>query len=126
MGSFEDKARAKVRALIDFISEGDFDSISSVTEIEESWCSEGQTQEEGIADFGRWLTMQLEGWSEDYGTEFVVDPFNEECLTIDPSEGETFFGEYSPTSHGEPLDFWFELEFEEKDGEPVLRFNVNV
>ncbi|MBO4876624.1 MAG: hypothetical protein J5501_01305 [Ruminococcus sp.] len=123
---FEEKARAKVCSLISCISGGDFESISSVAQIDPSWCSEGQTQEEGIQDFGEWLTKQLELWSEDYGTEFVVDPFDEEHLSLDPLSDGRSLSEYTPTSNGEPLDFWFELELTEEGDDLLLCFNVNI
>jgi hypothetical protein len=33
---------------------------------------------------------------------------------------------YNPTSFGEPLDFWFEIEFFIEDGRLKAEFDVNI
>lgn len=66
-------------------------------------------------------------WSEDYGKDFVIDPFDKKNLNLDDLEDNRSFSEYSPTSHGEELDFWFEIKFTVDDnGKVTSEFNVNV
>ena len=65
-------------------------------------------------------------WSEDYEKEFVVDAFDESKLTLDDLENGHSISEYSPTSHGEELDFWFELNMCTDDADDlILTFNIN-
>ncbi len=123
---FEIIAEENVQKIINYISQEDYDKLSLVTSIDSSWCNNGETQAEGIKTFGKWLKEQLQMWSEDYGKEFVVDPFDKKNLNLDDLEDNRSFSEYLPTSHGEKLDFWFEIKFTADDSEKLLsEFNVN-
>ena len=124
---FRSAATKKTEKLINYVSQGQFDQISSVAMIEDSWCGENKDQEEGICEFKEWLKELLALWSEDYDKEFVVDAFDENNLKLRKLENGRSFAEYSPTSHGEELDFWFELNMHIDDaGNLILKFNVNV
>jgi len=124
---FEIIAAENVQKIINYISQEDYDKLSLVTSIDSSWCNNGETQTEGIKKFGEWLKGQLQMWSEDYGKDFVIDPFDKKNLNLDDLEDNRSFSEYSPTSHGEELDFWFEIKFTVDDnGKVTSEFNVNV
>ena len=121
------KAKERVKAIIDLISQGEFDKLSSVTLIASSWCNDSGTQEGGMQEFAEWLREQFELWKEDFDKEFVVDPFDEKCLDLGDFVNERYFAVYNPTSHGEEIDFWFEIKIwlNEKD-ELISEFNVNI
>lgn len=123
----EAKAKERVKSIIDYISQGEFDKLSSVTLIENSWCGDGGTQEEGIASFEEWLGEQFELWKEDFDKEFVVDLFDEKCLDLGDFVNGRYFATYNPTSCGEGIDFWFEIKMwlNEKD-ELISEFNINI
>lgn len=124
---YEVKAKGIVKSVVDCISQGAFDKLSSVTLIDSSWCGDDGTQEDGIKTFAEWLKEQLECWSEDYGREFVVDPFDEECLDLDKLENGRAVPTYYPTSHGGQLDFWFEIYMRVDDNDDLIsEFNINI
>lgn len=124
---FKATAKKKIEKLINFISQGKYDKISSVAQIDDSWCTENKNQEEGIYAFKEWLIEQLALWSEDYEKEFVVDAFDESKLKLDDLKNGHSISEYSPTSHGEELDFWFELNMHTDDADDlILTFNINI
>ena len=124
---FKATAKKKIEKLINFISQEKYDNISSVARIDDSWCDKNKNQEEGIYAFKEWLKEQLALWSEDYEKEFVVDVFDESNLRLEDIENGRSISEYSPTSHGEELDFWFELNMHiDAADNLILKFNVNV
>ena len=127
MEQLEVRAAERVKAIIDLISQGEFDKLSSVTLIASSWCSDSGTQEGGIKEFAEWLREQFELWKEDFDKDFIVDPFDEACLDLGDFVNERYFAVYNPTSHGEGIDFWFEIKLwlNEKD-ELISEFNINV
>ena len=122
----ETAAKERIKAIIDYISRGEFDKLSSVTLIEDSWCDDG-TQEDGINAFKEWLKEQFALWEEDFDKKFVVDPFDEACLDLGDFVNERYFAVYNPTSHGKEIDFWFEIKLYLNDNnELVSKFNINV
>lgn len=123
---FDILATEKVKALINFIASKNYNKLSSVMLIDNSWCGEEKTQEKGIAVFVKWMTEQLALWAEDYGKEFVVDPFDEKKLRIGKLDNGHSFTTYFPTSFGEELDFWFEFDFHINDDELISKFNINI
>lgn len=127
MEPLEVKAKERVKAIINLISQGEFDKLSSVTLIESSWCNDSGTQEGGIKEFAEWLDEQFKLWEEDYGKKYVVDPFDEACLDLGDFVNDRFFAVYNPTSNGEEIDFWFEIKMwlNEKE-ELISEFNVNI
>ena len=117
----------KVKAIINLLAAKDYKGLAKVTNISSSWIDEGKTSEDGCIEFGEWLDEQLNLWAEDEGKEFVIDTFEEACIEdLDEFEvdedGEAFVT-YNPTSHGEELDFWFEIEIDVKKEEST--FDVN-
>ena len=76
------------------------------------------------------MVEQLAVWEEDEGKKFVVDHFekfcmeniHEERLKIDKRD----MVSYNPTSFGEQLDFWFEIEFFIENGQIKAVFDVNI
>ena len=121
------KAKNRVKAIVNYIAQGKFDELASITLIESSWCGDDGTQEQGIKDFGTWLTEQLALWAEDEGKEFVVDEFDKKSLDNLDIEDGLIWADYSPTSHGEPLDFWFEIQMHiDEKGKLISEFNVNI
>ena len=126
----EAAAKERVKAIIDYISRGEFDKLTSVTLIASSWCNDGDkvgTQEDGIKEFAEWLKEQFELWKEEYDKDFVVDPLDEACLDLGDFVNDRYFAVYNPTSSGEGIDFWFEIKLwlNEKD-ELISEFNINV
>ncbi len=125
--SLKIKATNRVKDIINCISQAKFDELASVTLIESSWCGDDGTQEQGIKEFGEWLTELLAMWAEDEDKEFVVDEFNKKSLDNLDIEDGLIWAEYSPTSHGEPLDFWFEIQMHiNEEGKLISEFNVNI
>lgn len=117
------KVKETVKQLIDCICAGDYGNIPDNVDIHESWYSGGMSREEAFAEFKDWFDGQLELWSEEYGTEFVLDPFSEDSLDCDDLD----LIEYNPTSKGERLDLWFEIDVRNREeDEPLIVFNVNV
>ncbi len=125
--NFEVLAVEKVKAIVDCISAKKYDELSAITLIEDSWCGDGGQQEDAVKNFAEWLEGQLDLWAEDEGKEFVVDPFKRENLELDDlNEGFSFLT-YSPTSFGEQLDFWLEIEFHLDDDDNLTSMlNVNI
>lgn len=76
------------------------------------------------------MVEQLAMWEEDEGKKFVVDHFEKSCmeniheerLEIDKRD----MVSYNPTSFGEQLDFWFEIEFFIENGQIKAVFDVNI
>ena len=117
------KVTEAVKQLMDSISAGEFDKIPSNVDIDESWYSGGMTREDALAEFKDWLDGQLDLWREEYGTDFVIDAFREESLAAEDLD----LVEYNPTSNGERLDFWFEIDVRNREDEtPLIVFNVNI
>ncbi len=124
---FETKAKSLVRTLINYISCNEFSEIAKVAKIDSSWCSDGKTQEEGIKSFEEWIKGQLQLWAEDYGKDYVIDSYNENKFNLGILKNNRSFSEYTPTSYGEDLDFWFELDIKvNEDNNLSLCFNVNI
>lgn len=124
----EAKAKDKIRNLINYISQNKYSEISSIAMIDPSWCSENETQEDGIRAFEEWIKGQLQLWADDNGREFVIDPYVEKQLNLRNVEDEVnrLVGEYTPNSHGEELEFWFELDvYIDENDNFTLCFNVN-
>lgn len=123
---FRTEATENVKQVINYISAHEYDKLLSVTTLHSSWC-DGESQEEGLAAFVEWLEGQLEMWAEDYEKEFVIDAFEEEQLDIMHFEGNRGFANYEPQSFGEPLDFWFEIEFAIDEQDKITsEINVNI
>lgn len=124
---FREKAINNVKQLIDCIAAHEYEKLHTIATISSSWCSKDKTQEDGIAEFTEWLDEQLKLWAEYEGKEFVVDPFEEQHFEILHFEEHCVSAAYNPQSHGEPLDFWFELDFGiEDDGSISLEFEINI
>lgn len=123
---FKAAAKERIKAIVNYISQNEFDKLSSITLIERSWCGDSGTQTEGIETFAKWLKEQLELWEEDFGHEFVVDPYDEKGLSIGILENGRSFATYNPTSHGEEIDFWFEIKLYLKENDKLIsKFNIN-
>ena len=124
---FKIKATENVKQIINYIANEEYSKLHTITNINSSWCEDGETQTEGIERFGTWLKEQLEMWSEDEEKEFVIDSFKEEYLEIDDFEGNRVFATFRPRSKDEELDLWFEIEFTiDKNGNLISVFNVNI
>ena len=120
---FKEKVVSTIKQLINCISSGEYEKIPANVDIHKSWYSGDMTRAEALNQFKEWLDAQLKLLSEDYGKDFVIDAFSEECLDCDDLD----LVEYSPRSNGERLDFWFEIfVYTGDDGEPLIKFNVNV
>ena len=124
---FEIKAIENVKQIINYIVNEEYSKLHIITNINNSWCKDGETQIQGMERFGEWLKGQLEIWSEEEEKEFVIDTFNEKYLEIDEFEGDHAFVTFNPTSNGEVLDFWFEIKFTiDETDELTSEFNINI
>lgn len=119
-----------IQQMVNTISNKEYTALAAAIAPKLSWADfidAEPTLENACLGFGQWLDGQLALWEEDYGKKFVVDNFNESCLDeIALKEDNTSFVTYSPTSLGEELDFWFEIELEAKDGQIAASFDVNI
>ncbi len=124
---FWEKAINDVKRLIDCIAAHEYEKLHTIAAINPLRQGEGKTQEECMAEFTEWLDGQLAMWTEDYETEFVVDPFEIQHFDLLHFEGSCASAVYLPQSHGEPLDFWFELYFSIDENETItVEFDINV
>lgn len=127
---FKAKATELIKLMVDTIANKEYTKLISIIPPKPSWSSfidAELTPENDCLGFGRWLNEQLAIWEEDEDKKFVVDHFNESCLgEIELKNDNTSFVTYNPTSFGEELDFWFEIDFEVKGEQITAIFDVNI
>lgn len=127
---FKAKATELIKLMVDTIADKEYIKLVSSIPPKPSWASFNDTEptpENDCLGFGKWLDEQLAMWEEDEDKKFVVDHFNESCLDeIELEDNNTSFVSYRPTSFGEELDFWFEIDFEVKDEQIIAIFDVNL
>ena len=122
-----------IQLMVDTIANKEYAKLVSSIPPKRSWASyidAEQTLENACLGFGKWLVEQLAVWEEDEGKKFVVDHFEKSCveniheerLEIDKRD----MVSYNPTSFGEQLDFWFEIEFFIENGQIKAVFDVNI
>ena len=130
---FKTKAQELIKLMVDTIADKEYTKLVSSIPPKSSWASfidTEQTSENACLGFGKWLVEQLAMWEEDEGKKFVVDHFERSCmeniheerLEIDKRD----IVSYKPTSFGEQLDFWFEIEFFIENGQIKAVFDVNI
>lgn len=130
---FKTKAQELIKLMVDTIADKEYTKLVSSIPPKSSWASfidTEQTSENACLGFGKWLVEQLAMWEEDEGKKFVVDHFEKSCMeNIHEERFETdkrVIVSYSPTSFGEQLDFWFEIEFFIENGQIKAVFDVNI
>lgn len=126
---FEARATENIKQIINFISNDEYSKLHTITNIDNSWCEEGKSQIEAIEFFESKIKELLEGWSEYEEKEFVIDEFDEKNfdLGMQDFDGKGVFSTYNPTSYGETLDFWFEVEFVVDENDNFTSwFNINI
>lgn len=127
---FKAKAAELIKLMVDTIADKEYKKLVSSIPPKPSWSSfidAESTPENDCLGFGEWLDGQLAMWEKDEDKKFVVDHFNESCLDeIELEDDNTSFVNYRPTSFGEELDFWFEIEFEVKGEYIIAIFDVNM
>lgn len=127
---FKAKATELIKLMVDTIADKEYTKLISIIPPKPSWASFNgaeSTPENDCLGFGEWLDGQLSMWEEDEDKKFVVDHFNESCLDeIELENDNTSFVTYNPTSFGEKLDFWFEIDFEIKGEQITAIFDVNI
>lgn len=131
---FKAKAQEMIQLMIDTIADKEYAKLVSSIPPKPSWASYidmEPTSENACLGFGKWLTEQLALWEEDEDKKFVVDHFETSCIMEDIHEtrleiDERDMASYSPTSFGEQLDFWFEIEFFIENGQMKAVFDVNI
>lgn len=134
---FKSKAEELIKLMVDTIADKEYAKLVSSIPPKLSWASyidAEQTLENACLGFGKWLVEQLAMWEEDEGKKFVVDHFEKSCMEdIGEEELEEEFEiykscemYYKPTSFGEQLDFWFEIEFFIENGQIKAVFDVNI
>lgn len=125
---FETRSKDRIKSLINYISQNKYSDISSVAMIDASWCSENESQEDGICTFEKWVKEQLQLWTDDNDKEFIIDCYDEKQLDLRIVENDAncLIGEYTPTSYAEELEFWFELDLcKDENDNIILCFNIN-
>ena len=128
---FNEKATELIKEMVNAIADKDFSRLAASIPPKLSWAHQidaEETVENACIGFGKWLEEQLALWEEDYEKKFVVDPFDSGRLdNIDEldEEGQSF-NTYSPTSFGEQLDFWFEIEFQVENEQIIAVFDINI
>lgn len=130
---FKIKATELIRLMIDAIAEKEYTKLVSTIPPELSWATFDNaetTPENACLGFGKWLDMQLAMWEEDHKgkKKYVVDHFNKSCFMEEVKLNSLPLATiitYRPTSFGEELEFWFEIEFEVSDKTMSATFNVN-
>ncbi len=130
---FKTKAQELIKLMVDTIADKEYAKLVSGIPPKLSWSSyidAEPTFENACSGFGQWLYEQLAMWEEEEDKKFVVDHFKKSCLEdIDESWLETnkrVMVTYRPTSFGEQLDFWFEIEFFIENGQIAAVFDVNI
>ena len=128
---FNEKATELIKEMVNAIADKDFSRLAASIPPKLSWAHQidaEETAENACIGFGKWLEEQLALWEEDYEKKFVVDPFDSGRLdNIDEldEEGQSF-NTYNPTSFGEQLDFWFEIEFQVENKQIIAVFDINI
>ena len=122
-----------IQLMVDTIANKEYAKLVSSIPPKLSWASfidAEPTAENACLGFGQWLDEQLAMWEEDEDKKFVVDPFKKSCMEdIHEARLEKERRDmvcYNPTSFGEPLDFWFEIELFMEDGRLKAEFDVNI
>lgn len=122
-----------IQLMVDTIANKEYAKLVSSIPPKLSWASyidAEPTAENACLGFGTWLGEQLAMWEEDEDKTFVVDPFKKSCMEdIHEARLEKERRDmvcYNPTSFGEPLDFWFEIELFIEDERLKAEFDVNI
>jgi len=130
---FKTKAQELIELMVDTIADKEYAKLVSSIPPKLSWASyikAEPTPENACLGFGKWLVEQLALWEEDEGKKFVVDHFKKSCMEdIHEERLETYKKDmvsYNPTSFGEGLDFWFEIEFFIENGQIKAVFDINI
>ena len=133
---FEAKAQELIQLMVDTIADKEYAKLVSNIPPKLSWSSfidAEPTSENACMGFGKWLVEQLAMWEEDEDKKFAVDHFKKSCMDAvgDADEARLEANNramvcYRPTSFGEPLDFWFEIEFFIENGQVKAVFDVNI
>lgn len=128
------RAQELIKLMVDAIADKEYAKLVDSIPPKLSWASfidAEPTPENACLGFGKWLDEQLAMWEEYEDKRFVVDRFEEDCLEDDIDEvrltaHNKAMVTYGPTSFGEQLDFWLEIEFFLKNGEITAVFDVNI
>ena len=133
---FKTKAQELIKLMVDTIADKEYTKLVSSIPPKLSWASYIKAEpspENACLGFGKWLVEQLAMWEEYEDKEFVVDHFQKSCMDEIDETDETRLETnnrdilcYNPTSFGEGLDFWFEIEFFIENGQIKAVFDVNI
>ena len=133
---FKTKAQELIELMVDTIADKEYANLVSGIPPKLSWASYIKAEpssENACLGFGKWLVEQLAMWEEYEDKEFVVDHFQKSCMDEIDETDETRLETnnrdilcYNPTSFGEGLDFWFEIEFFMENGQIKAVFDVNL
>lgn len=111
--------------VVNLLANKKYSDLSKIIELDSQWLAEDKTQEEASLLLGEWLNGQLAMWSEDAEEEIVIDPFDEKAIDVE-TEPDRVFITYNPTSNGDDLDFWFNLDFVNKKGQLKGTLNIDI
>ena len=133
---FKTKAQELIKLMVDTIADKEYAKLVSSIPPKLSWASfidAEPTAENACLGFRKWLVEQLAMWEEEEDKKFVVDHFQKSCMeNIDDADEARLETDnrdmvcYTPTSFGEQLDFWFEIEFFKENGQIKAVFDVNI
>ncbi len=133
---FKTKAQELIKLMVNTIADKEYAKLVSSIPPKYSWATfidAEPTTENACLGFGKWLVEQLAMWEEYEDKKFVVDHFQKSCMEdmddADETRLQTYNSDmvcYHPTSFGEPLDFWFEIEFFIENGQIKAVFDVNI
>lgn len=131
--NFKFRTEQLIELMINTIADKEYVKLMYSIPPQLSWASyidAEETIDNACLGFGKWLDEQLATWEEDEDKKFVVDHFEKSCIEdIDEDEfinNQKFIVTYNPTSFGEQLDIWFEVEFFLDNGEIKALFDVNI
>ncbi len=132
---YQTKAQELIKLMVDAIADKEYAKLVSSIPPKLSWASyidAEPTLENACLGFGQWLDEQLAMWEEDEDKKFVVDHFKKSCICMEDINESRLktnnrdMVSYRPTSFGEQLDFWFEIEFFLESGQITAVFDVNI
>lgn len=123
----EQEVKKRIASFINALARKDGDQLVQAVSIAPAWLKSGETPAHYLLDMSNWIEEQLALWAEDEGHPFVIDAYHEDQLDWDFQSLEDNAITYRPTSFGEELDFWFDIELAlTDDGQPLVYVMLNV
>lgn len=123
----EQEVKKRIASFINALARKEVDQLAQLVSIAPVYLDEGETVTQHLLDMSNWIEEQLALWAEDEGHPFVIDAYHEDQLDWDFHSLEDNAITYRPTSFGEELDFWFDIELAlTDDGQPLVYVMLNL